>query len=74
MITASAGDAITLIGGAPLLKGNRVIGNKGAALRSLDLVHGATAHKASPRLEANLFKGNGFDTPLTGVYKVSGEL
>ena len=74
LITETAGDAITLIGGAPLLQRNQILRNHGAGLRVLDLVQGTGGLKATPRLDANVIKGNGTDTPVSGVYTLVGAL
>lgn len=71
-ITDSAADGITLIGGAPLLQGNQVIGNRGAGLRPLDLVQGHENLKADPRLDHNVFHANGVDVAPTGIYRLTG--
>lgn len=71
LITATSADAITLIGGTPLLQRNRVIGNGGVGLRTLDLALTSGSLKVAPRLEANTFKGNRVDTPVTGIYKMA---
>jgi nitrous oxidase accessory protein NosD len=67
-ITATTGDALEVIGGPAVLERNQVVENKGVALRTLDLVNGPRRVKAAPRLDANVFKGNAVDTPVTGVY------
>ena len=72
VITATTADALTVIGGAPQLKRNTVTGSHGAALRELDLVHGSSRFKATPRLEANLLRGNQVDTPVIGTYTLAG--
>jgi hypothetical protein len=71
-ITATTADAVTVIGGAPLLQRNTVTGSHGAALRQLDLLDGPRRLKATPRLEANVLKGNRIDAPVTGSYTLSG--
>ena len=71
-ITDTAADAITIIGGAPLLQRNTITGSHGAALRQLDLVNGPKRIKAAPRLEANILKGNRLDTPVIGTYTLTG--
>ncbi len=74
LITRTTADAVTLIGGAPLLRHNRIVRNHGAGLRTLDLAHSGGALKVSPRLEANVLEGNSVNTPITGVYTLSGSL
>lgn len=71
LITRTAADAVTLIGGTPLLQGNRIVGNSGVGLRTLDLASASGSLKIAPRLEANTFKGNRVDTPVSGVYRLS---
>jgi hypothetical protein len=68
-VTQSAGDGLVVIGGPTLLERNQVLQNHGVALRVLDLVNGSQRIKATPRLDANVFKGNAVDTPVSGVYK-----
>jgi len=72
LITRTTADAVTLIGGAPLLRHNQIVRNHGAGLRTLDLAHDGGALKVSPRLEGNVLEGNRVDTPITGVYTLSG--
>lgn len=72
VITATTADAVTLIGGAPLVQRNRILQNHGAGLRTLDLVQGSGGLKATPRLEANVVQGNRVDTPITGAYNLTG--
>jgi hypothetical protein len=73
VVSATVADAVTVIGGAPLLQRNTLTGSHGAALRQLDLVNGAAGLRATPRLEANVLKGNRIDAPVTGSYTLSGE-
>jgi hypothetical protein len=68
-VSQSAGDGLVVIGGPTLLERNQVLQNHGVALRVLDLVNGSQRIKATPRLDANVFKGNAVDTPVSGVYK-----
>jgi hypothetical protein len=72
IVTATTADGFTVIGGAPLLQRNTVTGSRGVGLRQLDLVDGPRRLKATPRLEANILKGNLIDTPVTGSYTLSG--
>jgi len=74
LITQTSADAITLIGGASLLQHNQILQNRGAGLRPLDLVRGDTRLKVAPRLDANVFRGNGVDVVQTSVYRLSGTL
>jgi hypothetical protein len=74
VITQSGADAITLIGGAPVVQRNQIADNHGAGLRTLDLVGTSGELKAMPRLEANEFKANGVDMPASGVYRVADSL
>ncbi len=67
-ITGASGDAIVVIAGAARVERNQVTQNHGAALRVLDLATASGRVKADPHLEANVFKGNGIDTPVSGVY------
>jgi hypothetical protein len=72
LITQSAADGITLIGGSATVERNQIVGNRGAALRTLDLVADNGRFGVSPRLQDNVLKGNAVDTPVSGVYKLSG--
>lgn len=74
IITRSAGDAITLIGGGALLQRNQISESQGAGFRALDLVAQGATLKAEPRLDANVIKGNGVDMPAPGVYRLAGVL
>jgi hypothetical protein len=67
-VTGTTADAITVIGGAPLLQRNTITGSRGAALRQLDLVSGPRRFRATPQLEANVLTGNRIDAPATGSY------
>ncbi len=68
VITASSADAITLIGGAPLLQRNRLIGNHGAGVRVLDLIDQGARDRIDPHLTANVMQGNGLNDPVHGDY------
>jgi hypothetical protein len=70
LITGTTGDGITVIGGAPRLERNQVLDGAGAGLRLLDVVQPKGGLKATPTLEANVFKGNKLDQPVRGVYKM----
>jgi hypothetical protein len=72
LISKTTTDAVTLIGGTTVLERNQVLENHGAGLRELDLVEAQSTQKVTPRLEANVFKNNGTDNPILGVYKVAG--
>ncbi len=72
VITGSSSDAITLIGGSAVVERNQIVQSKGAGLRTLDLVQPDGASRATPRVDANVFKANGIDRPRTGVYRVAG--
>jgi hypothetical protein len=74
VITKSTADAITVIGGSPRLQRNQVIDNRGAGLRMLNLVSSTGEIKATPQLDANVFKGNVTDQPPAAVYKLAGTL
>jgi hypothetical protein len=71
LITATRGDAVTLIGGASTLAHNRLLKNAGAGIRTLDLVTVRDEIKATPQLDANVVEGNGINTPPTGIYKLA---
>jgi hypothetical protein len=74
VITKSTADAITVIGGSPRLQRNQVTDNRGAGLRMLNLVSPTGEIKATPQLDANVFKGNVTDQPPAAVYKLAGTL
>ena len=59
-------------GGSPRLERNQVLDGAGAGLRLLDVVQPNGGLKATPTLEANVFKGNKLDQPVRGVYKMPG--
>jgi parallel beta helix pectate lyase-like protein len=71
-VTGTTADALTVIGGAPVLQRNTVTGSRGAAVRQLDLVSGPRRFRATPRLEANVLTGNRIDAPVTGSYTLVG--
>ena len=74
VIAKTTADAITVIGGSPRLQRNQVTDNHGAGLRTLNLVSAGGELKATPQLDANVFKGNGTDQPPPAVYKLAGTL
>jgi hypothetical protein len=74
VITKTGADAITVIGGSPRLQRNQATGNRGAGLRILNLVSTGGELKASPQLDANVFRGNVTDQPPPAVYKLAGTL
>jgi hypothetical protein len=69
-ISRTKADAITVIGGSPLLQRNQITDNFGAGIRVLDLASAQGSRKALPRLDANVVKGNGIDVPPPAIYKV----
>jgi len=69
-ISRTKADAITVIGGSPLLQRNQITDNFGAGIRVLDLASAQGSKKALPRLDANVVKGNGIDVPPPAIYKV----
>jgi hypothetical protein len=73
-ITKTAADALTVIGGSPRLQRNQATDNHGAGLRTLNLVSNAGELKATPQLDANVFRGNGTDQPPPAAYKVAGNV
>ena len=74
VLTKNRGDALTVIGGSPLLQRNQASDNHGAGLRVYDLTTATGDLKAAPQLDANTFKGNLIDQPPTAIYKVAGTL
>ena len=64
-------DGLVVIGGAPLVRRNRVLRSRGAALRSLDLIDLDGARTpAAALLDGNVFEGNGSDGVERGVYRL----
>jgi hypothetical protein len=74
LITGTNADAITLIGAAASLQRNQILNNHGAALRVLDLVDEHGRLHPDPQLRANVFKGNGSDQPVSGLYRLPSAL
>ena len=70
-LSKTAVDAITVIGGSPVLARNQALGSRSAGVRILDLVQSGSQIKTTPQLEANILKGNAIDSPQTGVYKTA---
>lgn len=63
-------DGIYVVGGAPVLRGNRAVDNRGAGLRLLDyLPVSGPRVRATPRLEGNVLEGNRLGPRLTGDYQ-----
>lgn len=64
-------DGLVVIGGAPLVRRNRVLRSRGAALRSLDLIAaGGARTPAAALLAGNEFEGNGVDREERGEYRL----
>lgn len=63
-------DALTVIGGAPVIRGNRALRNRGAGLRVLDYlpVRGPRV-AATPRLGDNVLEDNVLGARLDGEYR-----
>jgi hypothetical protein len=74
VISATTGDALTLIGGAPQVQGNRITDNHGVGVRVLDLAMRGSQLKTTPQLDANLVKGNAVDAIVPGVYPLADAL
>lgn len=63
-------DGLFLIGSSPLLRGNRILQNGGAAARVLDFVPWSGPRVAAdPRFDANTIRGNKLDLPVRGEYR-----
>lgn len=69
-ITDNRGDGIMLIGGPLRLENNQLLSNRGAGLRPLDFVAGATRLEAEPVSHGNVFHANGLDVAPTAVYRL----
>jgi len=63
-------DGLYVVGGAPVLRGNRALRNRGAGLRVLDYVplRGPRV-TGDPLLQDNVFQENGSDAPIRGEYR-----
>jgi hypothetical protein len=70
-LSMNSADAITVIGGSPQVLHNQMLSNGGAGLRILDLVTAQGGLKATPHLDANVFKDNRIDMPPAGTYKLA---
>lgn len=70
-LSKNSADAITVIGGSPQVLRNQMLSNGGAGLRILDLVTAQGGLKATPQLDANVFKDNRIDMPPAGTYKLA---
>jgi hypothetical protein len=69
LILSQREDGLFVVGGAPLLRGNRALSNGRAGLRVLDYVprHGPRV-PADPLLQDNVLEGNGSDRPPRGLF------
>jgi parallel beta-helix repeat protein len=67
-------DGLYVLAGAPLLRGNQALRNRGAGLRVLDLIP-LTGPRvtAAPQLQDNVMSGNGQDIPVRDEYRVRAE-
>lgn len=62
-------DGLFVVGGSPVLRSNRVTGNRGAGLRVLDYVPlRGPRLAADPLLQANVLQDNASNGPLRGEY------
>jgi hypothetical protein len=62
-------DALFVVGGAPVLRDNRALGNRGAGLRVLDYVpRRGPQVPADPLMQGNVLEGNGHDLPARGLF------
>ena len=63
-------DGILVIGGSPMVRGNRVLGNQGAGLRIMDFIsRDGRRSPAQPTFEDNTVTGNKVDQPQRGTYR-----
>lgn len=64
-------DGIIVIGGSPLIQGNRLLGNRAAGLRILDFIGGPQDRiSADPLLKNNTLLRNRLNEPARGEYRV----
>ena len=70
LIVTSTSDALFILGASPLIRGNRLLQNAGAAVRVLDyLPWSGPPVVAAPRFETNVLRANGTDVTVHGVYR-----
>ncbi len=63
-------DGVVVVGGSPMLRANRAVGNSAAGLRILDyLAADSRRRPAQPFLDGNTLRANGIDEPVRGVYE-----
>lgn len=64
-------DGIAVVGGSPVVRGNRILDNDRAGVRILDLIQlDGGRVVAAPRLAGNQVRGNLQDEPVRGEYHV----
>jgi len=70
LVLSQREDGLYVVGGAPVLRGNRALRNRGAGLRVLDYVplRGPRV-TGDPLLQDNVFQENGSDAPIRGEYR-----
>lgn len=74
LLISHTADALVVIGSSPLIRGNRAVRNRGAAVRSLTLIDTrGVSTDSNARLLDNQFEGNGHDGVVPGVYRVRRE-
>lgn len=70
LVMAQRYDGILVIGGSPMVRGNRVLGNQGAGLRIMDFIsRDGRRSPAQPTFEDNTVTGNKADQPQRGTYR-----
>jgi len=70
LLFGHAQDGIYIVGGSPLVRSNRAVQNREAAIRILDFAPWSGPQvPAEPLVEDNVFSGNSFDTAVRGVYR-----
>jgi parallel beta-helix repeat protein len=69
LLLSQRDDALFVVGGAPVLRDNRALGNRGAGLRVLDYVpRRGPQVPADPLMQGNVLEGNGHDLPARGLF------
>lgn len=70
LLFGQAQDGFYIVGGSPLVRGNRAVQNREAAIRILDFAPwSGQLVPAAPLVEDNVFSGNSFDAAVRGVYR-----
>jgi Right handed beta helix region len=70
LVLSQREDGLYVVGGSPVLRGNRALGNRGAGLRVLDYVPlRGPRITGDPLLQDNVLRENGSDSPVRGEYR-----